>query len=125
MYTDPSGYWFESWYDWLNPMHYLGATMDFINDNTKGLRKKMTEIGIPSFGVGINSAGHTNHYIGDYYVDHNQMRVGSNEAIWGRTTVTFNNGINQDGVNFANNLGVSSDNVRVNYDVANSGGGWN
>ena len=120
MYTDSSGYYFEKWYDYFNPVEYLSAGMQWINDNTKDLRKKMTEIGVPSFGVGINSAGHTSHYIGDYYVDHNQMRVGSNEAIWGRTTVTFSNGINQDGVNFANNLGVASDNVRVNYNNVSS-----
>jgi hypothetical protein len=70
--------------------------------------------GIPSGGFGINSAGGTWHSIGnsgDIY--HNQLRGNSTEAIIGRTTVTFNGEITQDGANFVNNLGVSRDNVNV------------
>ncbi|PZX09543.1 hypothetical protein LX69_03556, partial [Breznakibacter xylanolyticus] len=36
------------------PMHYLGATMDFINDNTVELRKAMVDIGVPDFEVSAN-----------------------------------------------------------------------
>ncbi|SMO46837.1 hypothetical protein SAMN06265379_101962 [Saccharicrinis carchari] len=122
MFTDPSGYKWD--WNYLNPVHWLSEGMQWINDNTKGLRKKMVEIGVSDFGVGINSAGHTSHYVGDHYVNHNQFRASSPQAIWDRTTVTFKNGINQDGTYFTNNLGVSSDNVRVSYDNADSGGGW-
>ncbi|SMO46761.1 hypothetical protein SAMN06265379_101953 [Saccharicrinis carchari] len=120
MFTDPSGYKWD--WNYLNPVHWLSEGMQWINDNTKGLRRKMVDIGVPDFGVAINSAGHTSHYVGNHYVSHNQFRASSPQAIWGRATVTFKNGINQDGVNFTNNLGVSSDNVRVSYDNAANGG---
>ncbi|SMO46799.1 RHS repeat-associated core domain-containing protein [Saccharicrinis carchari] len=102
MFTDPSGYWFESWYDWLNPMHYLGATMDFINDNTVELRQQMVEIGVPDFGVAINSAGHTSHYVGDHYVSHNQF--GNNYAQIGNDAIADARYQNDFANNYSNEL---------------------
>lgn len=49
--------------------------MQTINDNTPGLRKKMSDLGIPDFNVGINSEGNTYHEIGGYRVDHDQARA--------------------------------------------------
>lgn len=70
-YSDPTG---EKWeWKWLNPVHWLSKGMDFINDNTKGLRQKMTDAGVPDFGITVNSAGNTSHYVGNHYVDHSQL----------------------------------------------------
>src|SRR5665648_235979 len=63
-YTDPSGY---KWHwKWLNPLYWFSEGMQAINDNTKGLREKMTDAGIPDFNVGgtVNGAGNVN-YKGD------------------------------------------------------------
>ncbi|SMO46821.1 hypothetical protein SAMN06265379_101959 [Saccharicrinis carchari] len=116
MYTDPSGYTWGIFKPFVNAWNW------FWNTGEK-FAEWADENGIPSGGFGINSAGQTNHWVGDYHVNHNQMRVGSDEAIWGRTTVTFKNEIGQDGVNFTNNLGVSSDNVRVSYGNATNSEG--
>lgn len=72
VYSDPSG---NKWkWDWINPVYWLSETMQVINDNTTKLRKTMTNIGVPDFNVGINSAGNTMHQIGNNDpVYHNQL----------------------------------------------------
>ncbi|GAF04808.1 hypothetical protein [Saccharicrinis fermentans] len=72
MYTDPSGYKWD--WNWLNPVHWMSEGMQWINDNTSGLRQTMTDIGVPDFGVGINSNGNTFHYVGNGgNIYHNQL----------------------------------------------------
>ncbi|RKD92654.1 FG-GAP-like repeat-containing protein [Mangrovibacterium diazotrophicum] len=59
-FTDPSG---NKWkWKWLNPMHWFSEGMQWVNDNTEGVRNKMSDIGIPDFSVGtsINMAGNVN-----------------------------------------------------------------
>jgi RHS repeat-associated protein len=115
MFTDPSGYKWK--WKYLNPVHWLSEGMQWINDNTEGLRAKMVDIGVPDMGVGINSAGGTYHYVGNSgNIYHNQLG-NSDEAIQSRTTITFNEPIGQSGANFVANMGVSVENVRVNQDV--------
>lgn len=59
-YTDPSGYKWK--WKWLNPLYWFGEAMQAINDNTEGLRNKMSDLGIPDFNVGgtANGAGNVN-----------------------------------------------------------------
>lgn len=59
-YTDPSGY---KWHwKWLNPLYWFSEGMQLINDNTNGLRKKMSDAGVPDFSVGgtVNLDGNVN-----------------------------------------------------------------
>jgi hypothetical protein len=53
-YIDPSGQRLEKWYDWFNPMNYFIEGMQFINDNTVGLRRSMVDAGIPAFNVDVS-----------------------------------------------------------------------
>jgi RHS repeat-associated protein len=54
-YTDPSGNSFDHWYDYLNPMEYLSAAMQWVNNNTREAQQKMIKAGIPAFNVGIST----------------------------------------------------------------------
>ena len=59
-FTDPSG---NKWkWKWLNPMHWFSEGMQWVNDNTEGVRSKMADAGIPDFSVGtsINMSGNVN-----------------------------------------------------------------
>ncbi|PZX09811.1 hypothetical protein LX69_03516 [Breznakibacter xylanolyticus] len=93
-------------------MHYLGATMDFINDNTVELRKAMVDIGVPDFNAGYNTSQGTYHSIGNSgNIYHNQLLA--TDEILGRTTITFNQPMGQAGANFIANMGVPGENVRI------------
>lgn len=50
--TDPTG---NKWdWNWLNPLHWFSEGMQWVNDNTEGVRQKMADAGIPDFGVGTS-----------------------------------------------------------------------
>lgn len=61
VYTDPTGQKF-------NPFGWFDNLMQWVNDNTTGVRQTMVDAGIPSFGAGYNS-----HYGGGFYVGNNPM----------------------------------------------------
>jgi len=110
--------------DWnyLNPVYWFQEGMEWINGKTEKQREWMVNNNVPSFNVGYNSAQGPFHSVGNSgNIYHNQVAANSPQAIMDRTTVTFNNGINQDGINFVNNLGVSYDNVNVVYPVDQTG----
>jgi hypothetical protein len=82
MYTDPSGYKWN--WNWLNPVHWLSQGMQWINDNTTGLRQTMTDIGVPAFNVGYNTSDGSFHSFGNgANIYHNQFdpAVNANRSI--------------------------------------------
>lgn len=63
--TDPTG---NKWdWNWINPLHWFSEGMQWVNDNTEGVRKKMADAGIPDFGFGttITMSGKVD-YNGNY-----------------------------------------------------------
>ncbi len=129
IFTDPSG---NKWWKYfakcaLNPIFGFQEAIEWINYATEKEREWAVNAGVPNFNVGYSTSQGSYHSIGnsaDFY--HNyyyNASANSTEAILARTTVTFTDIINQDGINFVNNLGVSWDNVNLGYPDAANGGG--
>ncbi len=55
IYTDPTGYKWK--WKYLNPVYWMSEGMQWINDNTTGLREAMVDIGVPDFMIGVNYNG--------------------------------------------------------------------
>ena len=72
IYNDPTGYKWN--WNWLNPVHWMSKGMQWINDNTTGLRQTMTDIGVPDFNAGYNTAQGSFHSFGNSgNIYHNQF----------------------------------------------------
>ncbi len=52
IYYDPTGHKWD--WNWINPVYWMSEGMQWLNDNTTGLREKMVDIGIPNFNVEHN-----------------------------------------------------------------------
>jgi RHS repeat-associated protein len=121
IFTDPTG---EKWkWKYLSPFYWFDQGMQWINDNTSGLRQTMVDANIPAFGAGYNTAHGGFHYFGNSgNMYHNQLRANKPEAIMSNVTITLTNSYT-DGrsVNFVNNMGVSWGNVK--YGEAGGGSG--
>ncbi len=71
-YSDPTGYKWK--WNYLNPGYWLSEGVQWLNDNTTGLREKMVDIGIPDFNVGYNTSQGSFHNIGNSdNIYHNQL----------------------------------------------------
>ncbi|MFZ7132902.1 MAG: hypothetical protein ACOWWR_11130, partial [Eubacteriales bacterium] len=72
IYYDPTGHKWD--WNWINPVHWMSEGMQWLNDNTTGLREKMADIGVPNFNVGYNTSQGSFHNMGNSgNTYHNQL----------------------------------------------------